>query len=165
MFFSSCLKHKGFVFTMDILVAIILLTTFLPIATLQKVPERNYLKSVQLKQLSSDIANSLEEEEGSNSAMAILDDLALTDEEKTQRVYDKIAGMAPKNMHVRVETKKYAPLITPACKLQQNFTVCFPQPATTITKGPELPDSKDITHEKILLVRKSRSGECTWGGS
>lgn len=148
---------------MDVLLAIIILTIFLPIATIEMLPESNYLKSVELKQLGSDIANTLEEEQGSNSALAILDDLSLTDEEKTQKIYDKIAGMIPKNMQARVELEKYAPLVSAACRLQKDFQHCFPQPPTELSAGFALPSDKDLTHERILLVRRSRNGECTWG--
>ena len=86
MFSSSCSKHKGFVFTMDILIAVILLTIFLPIASIQEFQEKNYLKSIELKQLGSDISISLDEEEGSNSAMAILDNLSMTDNDKAQAI-------------------------------------------------------------------------------
>lgn len=144
--------HKGFVFSVDAAVSVIILTAAFFLLT-QSSSQNPSVSSSALQatidagtaiQNSGYLSNTLDTNDLDQSAILLR---------------QKMLELLPQNLEARVELKKYE-LNLDTCRTNQDFESCFLQTEPeTATAGPALPQ-KEISSTKSLSVLGEKAGQC-----
>ena len=152
---SNCSgQSKGFVFTLDVLIAFMVLVSFFMIANPVYLSPHSSLTNMQLKQLSTDVFLVLDE---NGFFLEVLDSNA-TSAQKMTDLQTKFNELAP-HVQTRVELKSYD-LNVDTCRLNKTFDQCFENEDVFPAQGPSVPIDKDVVHEKRILIKKIPPGVC-----
>jgi hypothetical protein len=154
LLFSRFSQSNGFVFTLDAVIAVILLVSFLNAASVAQVSKEDYLNRLELKRVLNGAMAVMDE---NGFLMETLDNNSLSYSQRMDLVHDKLSEMLPASLEVRVELKDYESRKS-ACQTQRQFNNCFVLLGLYPAKGNPVPTNKPVSHERAFLVKKQSAG-------
>ncbi len=156
MLSSKCLESKGFVFTLEVVIALIILMGFLGIASIEQVTKEDYLQNLEINQAMNDTVASLDE---NGFIVGILDAQGTTADEKMDAIYAKITGLLPQNLQTRIELSEFD-ANAEICRGASVFAECFSRTGNFPSRGPALPLDKSVSSERLIVVKKQPPMMC-----
>ncbi len=158
MLFSQSTNKKGFVFLVELLIAIALLLAFTGNTNIGETNQTNFVGTIHTKRTASDLMIILDE----NGLIPNTLDANLTNDEKIETIFSEIQKMLGPTQKARLEIKYFDANIS-NCQISGNFANCFKTGGTSFPpKGNAIPD-KLVTHENIVLVKKQPPANCYIG--
>lgn len=150
------LDSKAFVFTLDVLFAIMLLASFILIMNVQLSEKEDQIALKEMKQELSSVLNALDE---NGYFIEVLDDNTLTSGQKSELIHNKILELFGKEFAGRTHIVQYD-LNMNGCLVGKKFEECFYQSVLFSEHGAELPKDKSIASEEIFLIKKQPPAQC-----
>jgi len=149
---SRFISHKGFVFSVDAAVSIILLITSLFLFTQSSfVIPNSFDNSLQVGQ---DTITTLGRTGFLNET---LDTNSLVN--SANLIRQRFLTSLPPNLDARIQIKDYT-LDANSCRTPKNFSSCFLQtPPATAASGPAIPE-KEVFSSKKLIILGQAAGNC-----
>jgi len=157
--YSKYSPSKGFVFTLEALIAFILIASFLGIASIKEASEENYLGGLELKR---QLSNTITVLDANGFLIETIDSEGKSAGEKMDLIYGKFKELLPAGLEIRIELKDYTgnPV---ECRDSPSFNQCFSYQGVYPEKGPNPATGKDVFHERLLLVKKQPPAQCEVG--
>ena len=156
MLSSKFLKSKGFVFTLEVIIAVIIVIGFLGIASIEHIPKEEYLQKLEINQAMNDTVASLDE---NGFIVGVLDAQGTTTDEKMDAIYEKISGLLPENLQTRIELLEFD-ANAELCREASVFAECFVRTDNFPSRGPALPSDKSVSSERLIVVKKQPPMMC-----
>ena len=156
MLYSKCSKSKGFVFTLEVIIALIILVGFLGIASIEPVTKEDYLQNLEINQTMNDTVASLDE---NGFIVEVLDMPGGTADEKMDEIYAKITTLLPQNMQTRIELSEFD-ANAEICRSASVFAECFSRTGSFPSRGPGLPSDKSVSSERLIVLKKQPPMMC-----
>lgn len=147
---------KGFAFTMDVVLALIL---FLGLIIAAKTvafsnPSTN-LSKTQLMQLSHESFQAM------NSTGFILTQIDSNFLDSANQIHSKAQSLLPSNLDMNLNIKQYTAITSSTCRNTKNFLDCFPDANTmTVSSGTIIPENKELIHGRKVYIKKQPPADC-----
>ena len=154
---SSSQKNKGFVFVLEVVIALVLFLGVLQIAALETSPQENFLTAKEQKQSLHDAVLSLDQ---SGFFLEAVDKSGLDSAEKMELIYDKLHSMLPANSGLRIDLNVFQ-ADSASCKVTKDFSNCFDELSLFFPAGEEIPSDKALSHERLYVLKKEPPQQCT----
>ncbi|MEW6295536.1 MAG: VWA domain-containing protein [Candidatus Diapherotrites archaeon] len=157
---SKCTRSgngsKGFAFTLDVVLALILFLGL--IITAKSVafsnPSTN-LSKTQLMQLSHESFQAMD------STGFILTQIDANYLDSANQIHAKAQSLLPSNLDMNVSIKQYTAITSSTCRSTKNFSDCFPDANTlTVSSGTAIPANKELIHGRKIYVKKQPPADC-----
>lgn len=153
-------KSKGFVLTVDAIIALLLVVAFITVVRVSPYEPQPYLSKVLSTQKMGDIFAEMDE----NGFMLEALDANATADAKMNQIYGKLRTLIPKNMDFRIELLQYNPNIL-NCRALKTFDSCFTLNNIYPAKGGALPLGRDLTSGTTSFMKKQPPGQCELVGA
>lgn len=153
-------NQKAFVFTLEMLFAIMLAVSFLAIMNVTTTNETSGFSIIELKKAINSTLSTLDE---NGYFLEVLDNNATSSQTKAELIHNKIAGLLPSNSLNRIDIKQYN-LNAAACQQEKNFSNCFTEGISFPATGSVLPEDKENVEEEIFLIKKQPPAQCEISG-
>ncbi len=157
-FSRSSSSNKGFLFSADMLLAVVLIVGFLGIILFVSL-ERDITASVSsLSRFGRDVVVDLDE----NAFLFLVLDENLSKEQTMDKVEQKLVSLLSPNMHYRVSLESYS-LDALGCKPSQTFEDCFEPESAFPVRGETIPIDRAVASQQMVFFRKGTDAFCSVG--
>ncbi|MEM0359870.1 MAG: vWA domain-containing protein [Candidatus Diapherotrites archaeon] len=158
-------KAKGYAFTFEAAMALLVVLGFLGIAAIYPHQKEPYTALIESKELIADMRRALDE---NGFVINVLDnnfgfeETALKQNAQMDALYAILKKELPANLDLRIRLEKFESN-KENCLLDPNktFTECFPSKIVFPEKGNTIPQGKEIVSTSTFLVKKSPPGQCS----
>jgi len=152
------LRSKGFIFSLESLIALVLFVSFLGIAYFHDT-NQNSMQNIALKNALSDGLFAID---STGFAIETLDSNLLSHPEKISIIYSKLVSLLPSNSNLRLEVTAYD-TNADACMFDRNFDSCFIKLNNYSPLGSTVPANENVTHKRSILSSKQSPEQCSIG--
>ena len=148
-------QSKGFVFSLEVLIALVIFASFIQIAYFNESIEENYLDEFSFREL---VSNSLIVLDENGTALDLLDS-NIPNDEKVSAIYEQIKSLLPKNASLFIRVTAFDTNST-KCAVTRAPEDCFAKTDGFNELGPSPPLNKNVEHSQIVLASKIVPQEC-----
>ncbi|MFH1239802.1 MAG: vWA domain-containing protein [Candidatus Diapherotrites archaeon] len=153
--YSKTKNNKGFVLTVDAIMALLIVVAFLLITQIQPYDSEPYIAKLSTNERAADLFISLDE----NGFLTGVMDENLTADLKMDTIYNKMLSVVPSNMDFRIELTRYdANELN--CRLNPYFDGCFTLVDIYPERGTAIPTDKDLISGATTFMRGQPPGQC-----
>ncbi len=154
-FLFSMNQVKGFVFSLEALIAVIIFASFIQIAYFNESVEKNYLDEFSFR---DSVSNSLIVLDENGAALEVFDS-NLSNSEKAGAIYDQVKSLLPKNagLFIKISAFDTNSIKCAETRLPED---CFLEIGGFNELGPSPPLNKNVEHSQIVLASKLTPEEC-----
>ena len=153
--YSKIKNQKGFVLTLDAIVALLIVVAFLFIIQVQPYETEPYIAKLSINERTADLFIALDENGFLTSTM----DEEIDADEKMEIIYDRLRGTIPANMDFRIDLMRYDANEL-KCRIEPHFDGCFTEMNIYPAWGDAVPTDKDIISGSATFMRGQPPGQC-----
>lgn len=153
---TSRFSNKGYVFTFESAIALLLVLGFVGMALIYSVERQGFVSLMESGELIADLRRTLDE---NGFIVNVLDNNDLSASQKMDKIYAAIKEAIPKNFDLRVQLTRFDSN-KEECLSQTTFDECFERVEIFPERGSTIPSDREVLGEKFFLVEKQAPGEC-----
>lgn len=157
--YSKIKNQKGFVLTLDAIIALLIVVAFLFVIQIQPYETEPYIAKLSVNERTADLFIALDE----NGFLTATIDKNIPADEKMDIIYDKLRSVIPANMDFRIDLMRYD-ADEEDCRLQPHFDGCFTFVNIYPERGNPVPTDKDLISGSATFMRGQPPGECEIAG-
>jgi len=153
---TSSKMTKGFIFVLEVSIALILFLMILQSISLHTNSKENSLQSESSQKSLSSALSFIDE----NGFVFYVTDQNISANEKISQIHEKIVSLLPENYAIRTQLNDFEADLN-KCKLNPTFNNCFTDINSFSPQGETLPTGKELIHQRLILAKKSSAKECS----
>ena len=152
-------SSKGFVFTLEVILALLLFAAFMQSSFYEVKNSENPLQKTELKQLTNSVISFLDY---NGFILESLDASGLSNQEKMDSISTTLSQYIPDAYEYRIELSAYDGN-RKNCVATESFEDCFTKRTPFPVSGEEIPTNKSYSFERYYFLSKGSPAQCDIG--